>query len=219
MFIAIVPSYNEEKRIGAVVQSLSSHVDEIIVVDDGSEDDTATVAKAHGATVLHHEINRGQGAALQTGHEYALAHGAEYVLHFDADGQFDVADILPALTKLTEEHADVILGSRFLEKFSTIPWFKRAILFPIGRTINRLWSGLHLTDVHNGFRILNRRALEAITITHDRMAHATEIPSVIKANNLRYLEYPVTVTYHEYGEGMRSGVKVVVDLLLGRFVK
>jgi len=219
MFIAIVPAYNEEKTIGSVARDLFGHVDKVVVVDDGSEDKTSEVARSAGAAVLRHKINRGQGAALQTGDECALKLGADYVLHFDADGQFNTADIKPALEKLKNEKADVLFGSRFFDSRSNVPFFKRRFLLPAARLINFLFTGVSLSDVHNGFRILNRNALEKIAITHDRMAHASEILSQIKKCGLKCIEFPVKVLYKEYGQGMRGGVEVVKDLLLGRFIK
>lgn len=219
MFIAIVPAYNEEKRISSVIQSLLSHVDEVVVVDDCSSDETASLAKKTGATVLRHKINLGQGAALETGHAYARERGAQYVLHFDGDGQFSVKDIIPALEKLKQEQADVILGSRFLDNRSRVPWFKRAVLLPAGVCINKLCTGLKLSDAHNGFRILNANALDKIRITYDRMAHATEIISLIKKHNLKHIEFPVQVVYHAYGQGTIAGFRILKDLVFGVFVK
>lgn len=221
MFVAIVPAYNEEKRIGQVVRDLAVYVDEVVVVDDKSEDSTIIEAKNNGATVLRHKINLGQGAALETGHEYARRVGADYVIHFDGDGQFSAEDIKPALAKLQIDNVDIILGSRFLgnNKNKTIPWTKRYILSPVSRFIDRLFSGLKLTDAHNGFRILNKNALEKIKITQNGMAHASEIPNLIKKHNLKYSEIPITVYYHEYGQGLSGGFKIVRDLLIGRFIK
>ena len=219
MFLAIVPAYNEEKRIGSVVRSLFGHVDRIVVVDDFSSDNTVSEARDAGATVLVHALNRGQGAALETGHAYARKIGATYVVHFDGDGQFDVEDIGPAFKRLKEEGVDVLFGSRFLDDRSNIPWFKKYILLPLGRLLNRILFRLNLSDAHNGFRILNRNALDSIKITQDRMAHASEVPSLVKKHNLAYIEYPVKVTYHEYGQGATSGFRIISDLLLGKFVK
>jgi len=218
MFFAIIPAYNEEDRISGVIEGLGGHVDRVVVVDDASVDRTVQRVQKAGATVLRHKINRGQGAALQTGHAYAQKHGADYVIHFDGDGQFDVQDIRPALAELKERGVDVLLGSRFLDDRTNMPWFKRNILHPVGRVINRVFSGLHLSDVHNGFRILNKKALEKIVITQDRMAHATEIPALIKKHNLSYIEFPVKVTYHEYGQRTSGGVRVLRDLLVGKFI-
>lgn len=219
MFIAIVPAYNESKTIGSVVRSLFAHVDAVVVVDDGSTDATSDEAQQAGAMVIRHALNRGQGAALATGHAYAREAGADYVIHFDADGQFDVRDIAPALVQLTKSGADILLGSRFLGQPSKVPWFKRYVLFPLGRFVNRLSGGIKASDAHNGFRILNRRALDSISITYDGMAHATEILAQIRRGGLRHVEYPVKVVYHEYGRGLSEGVRVVRDLLVGKFIR
>lgn len=217
--MALVPAYNEAKKIADVVRSLRGHVDEVVVIDDASTDTTNQLARAAGATVLTHRLNRGQGAALETGQVYARERGADFVLHFDGDGQFDVADIAPALEKLKKSNADILLGSRFLDLRSELPWFKRYLVLPIGRLVDRSFGRLNLTDVHNGFRILNIRALKHITITHDRMAHASEIPALISKNNLKWVEFPVRVSYSEYGQGAGEGVKIVRDLFVGWFVK
>ncbi len=220
MLFVIVPAYNEEKNIGRVLSGLFSQgMQNIVVVDDGSSDGTFMVAKLAGAVVLSHEVNRGQGAALQTGNEYALGKGASTVVHFDADGQFNPADIAKSLAVMQNKNLDVILGSRFLDNRSQIPWTKRYIILPIARFINRLLTGLKLTDVHNGFRILSRRALEVINISQDRMAHNSEIIKQVKEKNLSYLEYPVEVTYNEYGQGVGGGLKIIWEILQGRLIR
>jgi len=219
MFIAIVPAYNEEKTIGSVVRSLFEHVDKVVVVDDASKDNTFGEAKKTGAIVLKHKINCGQGAALETGHEYARRVEADYVLHFDGDGQFNAGDVEPALKQLKEEDAEILFGSRFLDDRSNVPWFKKNVLYPVGYVVNKIFGAVKLTDVHNGFRILNKKALNKIQITHDKMAHATEIVSLAKKYNLKYIEFPVKVTYSEYGQGVSGGIKIVRDLLFGKFVK
>lgn len=219
MLVAVVPGYNEAKRIGSVVRDLFHHVDLVVVVDDGSSDETAQVAKEAGATILQHRINRGQGAALQTGHEYALQVGADYVLHFDGDGQFAVSDIEPAMKKMKESKADILFGSRFLNESSNIPLSKRYLIHPLGKIFNKIFFRVKLSDAHNGFRILNRKALEKIKITQDRMAHATEIPAQVFQSKLKWVEFPVKVHYHTYGQGVRGGIKIIRDLLLGKFTK
>jgi glycosyltransferase involved in cell wall biosynthesis len=218
MFIAIVPAYNESKRIANVVNSLMPHVDEVVVIDDGPEDDTAEKADEAGARVLIHRINLGQGAALETGHEYSRARGAAGVLHFDGDGQFEVSDIAQARKLLSEENVDIVLGSRFLENSSDIPWFKKNVLLPTARCINYLFTRVKLTDAHNGFRVLGPRALKEIKITHDGMAHATEIVELVSQRGLRYREIPVKVVYHEYGQRMSGGFTIIKDLIIGKFI-
>lgn len=216
--MAIVPAHDEAVTVGAVIASLLSAVDRVVVVDDASTDETAAVARTAGAVVLVHTLNRGQGAALETGHSYARSISADYVLHFDADGQFDAADITPALAALKEHGADILFGSRFLDQRSEVPFVKRYLLLPVARLVHRVLGGAQVTDAHNGFRILNKKALEQIQITHDRMAHATEIPLQAKRYGLRVIEFPVKVTYREYGQGWRGGINILRDLFLGKFL-
>lgn len=213
MIFALVPAFNEEKKIAAVVRSLLAQVNEVVVIDDGSNDATAQEAALAGATVLVHTLNRGQGAALETGHEYAREQQAEVVVHFDADGQFDPSDVGRGLVALQETGADIVLGSRFLEKTSELPWLKRHLVLPFGRLVDRFFGGVRLTDAHNGFRVLNKRALSVLCLTQDRMAHATEIPQLIARHQLSYSELPITVSYHEFGQGPFSGLKILRDLV------
>jgi len=219
MVVALVPVLNEQQRISSVIKNLESYVDQIVVIDDGSSDNTAQKAQDAGAVVLRHKINRGQGAALQTGHEYALKIGADFVVHFDGDGQFDANEIPDALLYMKKKKVDVLFGSRFLGKKANIPFTKKYLIMPLGRVLDRWVNGLNLTDGHNGFRILSKKALSEIVITQDRMAHATEIPRLVGKAKLKYIEFPVTVTYNEYGQGMRSGFRILYDLLVGIFVK
>lgn len=219
MFVAIIPAYNEEKSIGSVIRSLSVFVDKVVVVDDGSQDKTAEVARAAGAVVLSHRLNRGQGAALQTGHEYARKIGADFALHFDGDDQFAVEDISLAFSALKKQRADILFGSRFLGQISNVPFFKKNVLLPLARLFQNMFVGIKLTDAHNGFRILNKNALAKINLTQDRMAHATEIVERVLENDLKYIEFPVRVRYRRYGQGLKGGVLVLRDLLLGRFIK
>ncbi len=219
--IIIIPAFNEEERIADVVRSLRlCGFKQIVVVDDGSSDQTCQHALEAGAQVLVHSINRGQGAALETGNSYARHIGAELVVHFDGDGQFNPHDIAPAIERLNVENYDVVLGSRFLDdRSSTLPWFKRRVLLPIGKVINHFLTGVSLSDAHNGFRVLGKRALHAIAIVHDGMAHNSDILAQIKQKKLRFIEYPVEVRYHEYGQGVQGGLKILHDWFLGRFVR
>lgn len=219
MRLAIVPAYNEEKQIGSVVRSLFDHVDEVVVVDDCSRDRTAQQAKEAGATVILHTINRGQGAALQTGHAYAQQRGAQYVIHFDGDGQLDVADIAPALETMQKHDADILFGARIHDAQAKIPWTKKYIIHPLAKIFDYFFGGkLKLSDSHNGFRIIHGRALDTVVITQDRMAHASEIPAIVAREGLRYVEHPVRITYHEYGQRFSGGLRVVKDIIFGKFI-
>lgn len=213
MFV-VIPAYNEQTKIAKVVSEVKQYSAHVVVVDDASSDNTASLAKQQGATVLSHVINRGQGAALQTGNEFALLHGAEIIVHFDADGQHQAKDITKVVQPIQEEGVDIVLGSRFLLKTSNqIPWTKRFFILPIARWVNFFFTGLPLTDGHNGWRALSRAAAQKIVITQDRMAHNTEIPMLIKKHRFSYKEVPVEVVYHEYGQGFFDGIKILFDLL------
>ncbi len=217
--VVIVPAYNEEKNLRPVLQGVFSHRpgDTVVVIDDGSIDNTVTVAQEAGAQVLRHIVNRGQGAALRTGTEYALSIRAEVIVHFDADGQFDPAEIAVLVEPIACGEVDVVLGSRFLKE-NNIPWTKKYLILPLARLVNYFFTGLKLTDAHNGFRALSRQAAELIEINQDRMAHNSEIVRQIKEKNLRFKEVAVTVSYNRYGQGVGGGLKIVRDLLLDKIL-
>lgn len=218
--LVIVPAYNEAKRIKRVITELQREecIDGVVVVNDASQDDTAKLAKEAGAIVISHQENAGQGAAIETGHEYARQHQADYVIHFDGDGQFDPKDIEPALEYISYHRADILFGSRFLNDTTKLPWLKRHVILPLGRFfIDTLFFNISLSDSHNGFRILNKHALFTISITQNRMAHATQIPAQAKKYDLKMVEFPVTVEYHEYGQGIRGGFRIIKELVLGVF--
>ena len=216
MELIVVPAYNEAVNIGRVIRDLFQHGwNNVLVVDDGSSDATTSSAKEAGAKVITHTINRGQGAALETGNEYARKNGFDIVVHFDGDGQLNPDDIKGAIEKLNSGY-DIVLGSRFLDDRSKLPWTKRHIFLPIARLINRFLTGVKLTDVHNGFRVLNKTALEKIRITQDGMAHNSEIVAAIKSLGLRHVEYPVEIKYYRYGRGMGEGFKIIFDWVFKR---
>jgi glycosyltransferase involved in cell wall biosynthesis len=219
---AVVAAYNEGRAIGAVLAGLRGHADEVIVVDDGSGDDTAAAARREGATVVRHAINRGQGAALQTGISLALIRGADVIVTFDADGQHVATDVARVAAPVIRGEADVALGSRFLADTSRVPPFRRLVL-KAAVVFTRLTTGLRITDAHNGLRAFSRRAAETIRIRQDRMAHASEILSAIRAQGLRYVEVPVTILYTEYsrakGQSALGAFRVLLDLIVGKGVR
>lgn len=218
--LVIIPAFRAGKTIAAVLASLRplAFISEVVVVDDGSDDDTAALALAGGATVLSHRVNRGQGAALETGHQYALQAGAEAVVDFDADGQHRAEDIAGFLEYLWNDKVDIVLGSRFLGRTENLAWTKKWLILKPAIILNNFLTGLKLTDAHNGFRALNRIALEKIRITQDRMAHATEIPFLAKQHKLRHIEVPVTILYSSYGQNWRGGLKIIKELFWDKFL-
>jgi len=184
-----------------------------VVVDDGSRDATAEAAARAGADVLRHPLNLGQGAALQTGIEYALLRGAERIVTFDADGQHRPQDVAVLLNALSAENADFVLGSRFLGSAVAMPPLRRLIL-RAATWFTRLTTGLNVTDAHNGLRAMSRRGASAIRLRQNRMAHASEILHQIAASGLKYVEAPVTIEYSRYSlaKGQRASEFVVILL-------
>lgn len=215
----IIPAWNEAKNITLVINNVRSHVDEIIVVDDCSRDETAALAAAAGATLLRHPINRGQGAALQTGNDYALKNGADIIVHFDADNQFSATEIKDMIAPIVSGQADIVFGSRFLGKEANFPSTKKYIIMPLARIFARLFLGVKLSDPQNGFRAMNRRAAESIRIVNREMAHASEIQVKAFQGGLKVAEVPITVTYHHFGQKLSGGFKVIKDLLIHKLIR
>jgi glycosyltransferase involved in cell wall biosynthesis len=211
----ICPAFNEATTVGGVLSALRRAGYRTVVVDDGSSDATAAIAGGLAMAVVKHPINLGQGAALKTGLEYALANGAEFVVTFDSDGQHRVSDIPRLLEPLACGRAEVALGSRFLASSSSLPWTRR-LLLRAATLFTTLTTGLALTDTHNGLRAFTRRAASALRLRQNRMAHASEILAEIARNGLRYVEVPVTIDYTEYSraKGQRASdfMLILVDL-------
>lgn len=218
----VIAAYNEGEAIGPVVEQVRAHCRWVIVVDDGSADQTAEVALAAGAHILRHPINLGQGAALQTGIDYALRLEAEYIVTFDADGQHAAEEVLPMVEHLRSTQSEIVLGSRFLGRAVNMSR-SRAITLWLAVWFTRLTTGLKLSDTHNGFRVLRASAARKLRIRQNRMAHASEILEQIARFELRYTEFPVTITYTSYsiakGQRMLHSFAIVKDQLMDRLAK
>ncbi|HQQ38063.1 MAG TPA: glycosyltransferase family 2 protein [bacterium] len=211
--ICVIPAYNEDQHLAGVIAKVRPLVDAVVVVDDGSQKKITGLAELAGVFVLRHPINRGQGAALQTGSDYALKLGADIIIHFDGDDQFEAAEIPEVIAPLLSQEADVVFGSRFLEKKSNIPKVKKYIVMPLGRFLNRLW-GVRTSDPQSGFRAYTREVAQSFRIENDRMAHCSEILIKLSQAKWRIKEIPVTVTYHEYGQKLNGGFRIIKDLFL-----
>jgi glycosyltransferase involved in cell wall biosynthesis len=218
----VMAAYNEGPRLGQTLGGLRPLFPRVIVVDDGSIDETTAVALRHDVWVLRHVINCGQGAALQTGIDFALARGAQVIVTFDADGQHDPAEIGSLTEPVLAGRADVALGSRFLGRAVGMPW-SRGLVLRAGVLFTRLFSRVRVSDAHNGFRALSRAAAAAIRITQNRMAHASEILDQVRQHGLRYVEVPVTVRYAAEtlakGQSSWNAARIVGQLVLGRWIR
>jgi polyprenyl-phospho-N-acetylgalactosaminyl synthase len=218
----VIAAYEESSALGPVVEGARQHCGWVVVVDDGSRDATSEVALTAGAHVVRHPINLGQGAALQTGIDYALGLGADFIVTFDADGQHASAEILPMVSQLVNTQSDIVLGSRFLGRAVNMPRSKRLTLWLAVR-FTRLTTGLRLTDTHNGFRALSANAARRLRIRQNRMAHASEILEQTARLKLRYAEFPVTITYSAYslakGQRVLNSFAIVKDQVMDRLAK
>ncbi len=219
----IIPAFNEAHDVlKRTVRTLCDEGYRVVVVDDGSRAPVAPALASLPVTVLRHRLNRGQGAALQTGMSYCRAHRAKYCVHFDADGQHDAHDI-PAMIAALEAGADVALGSRFLRREDTaaVP-FMRRMLLRIARIVNGVMTGLWLSDAHNGFRALDSNALEYINLTEDRMAHASEILTQIRHFHLRVCEVPTHIIYSRYsvakGQNAGNAINILLDMIIKKLI-
>jgi len=208
----VIAAYNEAKVIADVVAEVLHEGWSVVVVDDGSRDDTATTARAAGARVVRHSINLGQGAALQTGIDYALRRGAHTLVTFDADGQHCVEDIPKIVAAL--DTVEVALGSRFLGTIEGVTAQRLRMLRAAVKVSNRL-SGLKLSDAHCGLRGFRASAADKLRITQDRMAHASELLHKIRASKLSFTEVPITIRYtqHSTAKGQRGfdAIRILFD--------
>jgi polyprenyl-phospho-N-acetylgalactosaminyl synthase len=218
----VVPAYNEARVLGGVVEELVARGHRVVVVDDGSSDDTPAAARRAGAVVLKHAINRGQGAALQTGIAYALRRGAEHIVTFDSDGQHAAEDVDALVAPLRAGRADVVLGSRFIGSSEGMPGGRKAIL-ALAVIFTRVASGARVTDTHNGLRAFTRDAAAKLDIRLDRMAHASEILDQIVRHGLRFEEVPVHVRYTDYsrrkGQSSFAALRILADYVVGRWMR
>ena len=213
MTSVVIAAYNESKRVKGVVEAVRARGYDVIVVDDGSKDDTAKQARAGGARVLRHPINRGQGAALRTGIDDAVAQGAKIIVTYDADGQFLPEEIDTVVAPIEAGDADVVLGSRYLTRKAVNISVQKQLAHTLGRIWTWLFSGRWYSDPQCGFRAFNRGAATRIRITLDRFTHASEILDEIATRKLRVAEVPVTVIYHERGQSSLAAITIGIRML------
>ena len=178
--IAIIPCYNEEYTIGSVILKAKNHVDEVLVVDDGSTDETAKIAKKAGAKVISHGYNRGKSAGIKTGFSYALTNNYDYVITLDGDAQHDPHEIPLLLTTLKNNGHDITLGTRWGHTTEMPLWRK------FGKRVldytTSLGNGGFVTDSQCGFRAFNRRAIENLAPRLNGKAFAVESEQLIRAH-------------------------------------
>ena len=219
----IVPCFNEGTVIEEVLRSARGTFPNIVAVDDGSADNSAAAIHRAGAHLVRHPVNLGQGAAIQTGVEYARAQpGARYFVTFDADGQHQVKDVLTMVERVRSEPVDIVVGTRFgrpRRDDDQVPLIKRLVLRTVVLLSPRT-RRLGLTDAHNGLRVFNRRVAEDLNLRMNGMSHASEFVELMDSRGWRVAEQPVDILYTEYsmskGQSLLNGINILSDGFVGK---
>lgn len=207
----VVPAHNEEAKIAEVLADLNVYgYKDILVVDDGSSDRTGEIAKKSGAKVVRHILNRGLGAALGTGFEFAKRHNFDCLITFDGDGQHKARDLAKLLRPIKSGGADVVIGSRFLGHGNTPT--DRLIVNRLSNLVTFFLYRVWATDTLSGLRAFDRQAIEKITIKTDRMEVSNEFFMEIKRNNLKLTEVSIKPVYTTYSQKHSHNVMSVANL-------
>lgn len=222
----IIPCFNEGTVIGDVIRHARETFPNIVAVNDGSSDNSAEEIHKAGAHLVNHPVNLGQGAAIQTGVEYARAQpGARYFVTFDADGQHQVKDVVAMLERLRNEPVDIIVGTRFGRPRSAddqVPWIKRLVLKTVVLLSPRTRK-LGLSDAHNGLRVFNMKVADELNIRMNGMSHASEFVAQTDERGWRVSEQPVDILYTDYsmskGQSLINGVNILADGFVARRLK
>jgi glycosyltransferase involved in cell wall biosynthesis len=217
--LAAIPCFNEAKTIGSVVLKAKQYVDEVVVIDDGSTDDTVKVAQIAGATVLRHGGNKGYGAAIQSCFQYARDHDFDVLTILDGDGQHDADQIQSVMKPVITNNVDISIGSRFLDDNSSkVPRYRR---FGIGILTGLTNAGSkeeshRVTDGQSGFRAYSRRAIETLDPKDRDMGVSAEILMQGRKRNLLFTETPISVDYDGDGstkQPVGHGLGVILSIL------
>lgn len=222
----VIPVYNESQVVKNVIESLKIKrpKDIIIAVNDGSSDNSLDVLLSiKRIYTLSHDVNLGQGAALQTGIAMARKLDCKYVVTFDSDGQHSSDDIQPFFDDIESKNLDIIMGSRFLDgSTSNVSTFKKYFL-KLSTIFTYIVSGIKLSDSHNGFRIINIRNNPKFELRHNGMSHASEVIDLVKSLNMQYAEKPCTIIYSDYskakGQSIWNSINIVLEIFVQRLTK
>lgn len=215
----VVPAYNEEKTIAKVIEDLMKMGLEIVVVDDGSNDDTYNIVesiikeKKHGL-LCRHLLNRGLGAALRTGIEAALMEDPDVIVTFDADGQHDPQDILNVSRPIVNGEADVVIGERNFKEMPSSKKFGNEVM----NIITMIFYGIKVKDSQSGLRAFNKKAAETIIINARDYGVSSEIIGEVKRHDLKLKEVPIKTIYTDYsmtkGTNTSEGLKILARLIM-----
>ncbi len=208
MVIAVTPAFNEAAAIAEVVSAVRAYTDHIIVVDDGSADETGSLAALAGATVVTHDVNRGPGAATNTGIKAARAMGATIVVTIDADGQHAPSDIPALIAPILEQRVDIVFANRF-GRPNEIPAVRRAYN-RCANILTLLATGIWVSDSQCGFKAIGPRTLMELEISATGFEFCIQIVREVKNRGWRMAEVPITVSYS--AQTMAKGQSFVVGI-------
>ncbi|MBP5204278.1 glycosyltransferase family 2 protein [bacterium] len=221
----VLPAYNEGKVIKKLIESIKKEgYRNIIVVDDGSTDNTFSEAESTGVVAISHLINRGKGAATQTGIDAAKYLDADIIITMDSDGQHNPKDIVKLIKPLEKGECDVTIGSRFLEKSKNMP-MSRVIMNRVGNYITAFFFHKLVTDSQSGFRGYSKKAANLVYTYEDRYEFESEMLGEISKHKLSVKEVPIEVIYTEYSltkynkqssfspQGLFNGIKMLIRFI------
>lgn len=216
--VAVIPAYNEAGHIGPVVSAVREFADGVIVVDDGSGDSTGAEARAAGARVYRHLVNRGLGGGIATGIRAALEADADIIVTLDGDGQHVPAEVVELAAPIQRGEADLVIGSRMLDP-GGMPVLRR-VANRFANVCTWALFGVRVSDSQSGFRALSRRAAESLDLRTSRMEVSSEIVAEAARNGFRIAEVPITVIYTDYslskGQSLGVGLQTLTKLILRR---
>jgi glycosyltransferase involved in cell wall biosynthesis len=209
--IVIVPAFDEEAAIGGVIEEIRAFdpAFDVVVVDDASRDATAEVARRHGATVISLPFNLGIGGAVQTGFRYADQHGYGLAARIDGDGQHDPRELQPLIDAVVGGHADICVGSRFVEAEGFRSSRSRRIGIRILAGTVSLLTRQRVTDTTSGFQVLNRRAIELFSADYPHDYPEVEAALMLHKHRLRLVEVPVRMRERVAGRSSIRGLRTV----------
>lgn len=213
--LIITPAFNEEANIGGVISALQEKVKgaDILVIDDGSSDSTAIVARRAGVTVLSQPYNTGIGASMQTGYKYACRHGYEIAVQVDADGQHLAGEIKHLLEPIMEKKADLVVGSRFVAASGYRASFARSAGMAF---FSRLVSAIikeKVTDTTSGFRAAGRRCIEFFSRRYPDDYPEVEALVLLHKKGFSIMEVPVKMAERTGGKSSITPVKSVYYMI------
>lgn len=221
--IAAMPAYNEGHVIAEVILGCKKYVDKVIVVDDGSYDNTAEIAESVGGYVVRHEVNKGYGAALKSCFKLAREFNADAMVIIDSDGQHN-PDEIPRLLEPLKHGADLVIGSRFINgNGKNVPTYRK-IGMKILDLVTYLAGGIRVTDSQSGFRAYGKKAIENIRFRGDNMSAGSEILLHTKDHNLKFAEVEIHCRYdleqcssqNPFVHGMGVALHILKDMELRR---